>query len=121
MIVKRGMGPYRFPAPLPLPADEEAQRECAVLQVEVDAIGRRLKVAPCDALDEAWRLQRRQGWTPRLSACHALANANAAVYRTRLVASGGISRDSMGSRLKEARGLVDEARVATLNAERERR
>ena len=114
MISKRGMGPYRFPAPAPLPADEEAQRECAVLQGEVDAIGQGLKVAPDDALDEAWRIQRRQGWTPRLSACHALANANAAVYRARLVANGGISRDSMGSRLKEARGLVEEARVAML-------
>lgn len=112
----RGMGRYRLPAPPPLPADEEALAECAALQGEVDTIGLRLKVAPGDALDEAWRLQRRQGWTPRLSACHALANANAAVYRARLVASGGWSTESLAYRIKEARALVEEARVAMMKA-----
>lgn len=121
MIPKRGMNLIRFPAPDPLTANEEALAECAILQGEVDAIGSRLNVVPYEALEEAWRLQRRQGYSARLSACHRLANANAAVCRARLIANGGISRDSIGSRLKEARRVVEEARVAMINAERERR
>lgn len=117
----RGMGRYRLPAPPPLPANEEALRECAVLQGEVDAIGQRLKVAPGDALDEAWRLDRIRGWSQRLTACHRLANAHAAVYRARLVASGGWSTESLAYRIKEARTLVEEARVAMMNVESERR
>jgi len=118
---KRGMNLIRFPAPDPLPANEEALVECAALQGEVDAIGQRLKVAPSEALEEAWWAQRRSGYSTRLRACHALANAHAAVYRARIIANGGISRDSIGSRLKEARRLVEEAKMAMMNAERERR
>ena len=121
MRPKRGMGKYSFPAPDPLPPNEEALAVCAAFQVEVDTIGSRLKVAPSEALDEAWRLQRRHGYSARLSACHRIANANAAVHRARLIANGGVSRDSIGSRFKEARRVVDEARVAMMNAERESR
>lgn len=121
MRPKRGMSFRRFPAPDPLPANEEAIAECDVAQNDVDAIGARLKVTPGEALDEAWRLQRRSGYSARLRACHALANANAAVYRARLIAAGGISRDTVESRLKEARRLVEEAKMAMMNAERERR
>ena len=118
---KRGMGRYRLPAPEPLPANEEALAECAILQVEGDAIGQRLKVAPSEALDEAWRLQRRQGYSTRLSACHRLANAHGSIERARFLANGGTARDTIESRLKEARRLVDEAKVAMMNAERESR
>lgn len=118
---RRGLPRYRFPAPDPLPANEEALAECAAMQGEVDAIGLRLKVAPGEALVEAWRLQRRHGYSARLRACHALAEAGAAVYRARELANGGRSVEVMAYRLKEARRLVDEARVAMMNAERERR
>jgi hypothetical protein len=117
MRTKRGMGRYRLPAPEPLPANDESLAECACLQGEVDAIGLRLKVAPCEALDEAWRLQRRQGYSARLSACHRLANAHGSIERARFLASGGTARDTLESRLKEARRLVEEARVAMIQAE----
>jgi hypothetical protein len=121
MRTKRGMGRYRLPAPEPLPADEDALAECACLQGEVDAIGLRLKVAPCEALDEAWRVQRRHGSMTRLSACHRLANAHGSIERARFLANGGTARDTLESRLKEARRLVEEAKMAMINAERERR
>jgi hypothetical protein len=121
MRAKRGMGRYRLPATELLPANVEALAECASLQVEVDAIGSRLKVAPCEALDEAWRVQRRHGSMTRLSACHRLANAHGSIERARFLANGGTARDTLESRLKEARRLVEEAKMAMINAERERR
>lgn len=121
MRPKRGMGQYSFPAPDPLPQNEEALAELVPLDAEVAAISARLKVAPCNAVEEAWRLQRRDGYSARLRALHALAEAGAAVYRARELANGGRSVEVMAYRLKEARRLVEEARVAMMNAERERR
>lgn len=110
------MGRYRMPAPLPLPPNEAALREAALIAADVEAIGQRLKVAPCEALDKAWRLQRKHGPIERISAYHRLANANAAVFRACELAQGGRSIETMAFRLKKAVGLVEEAKVAMMKA-----
>lgn len=120
MRPKRGMSFRRFPAPDPLPPNEEALAELVPLDAAVASMAERLKVVPCDAVDEAWRLQRRQGYSTRLRALHALAEAGGAVEDARRLALGGRSVETMTYRIKKARGLVEEAKMAMMNAERER-
>ena len=104
----------------PGPPDEEALKECADLDALLVTIAAPLRIAVKDGqmLGEAAydlaRDQERRKHIPRVRALHQVANAYAAIFRAREVASGIRCRESLAYRLKEARRETEMARVVIL-------